>query len=227
LAYAIPYSAIVTNVYKGYAARADSYVAPGTFGYNPIPGYFNFNMTKAQNLLKQAGFSTGKISPAVTATVHLFAIYPETLQTWELIQPYWAQLGVNLNIQSMDIDPLFAAAHGANPQDIWGVRWNPSCLSAGCQLLDNYGNASFVNLSYWTNSTFEGLENQALALEGSNPAQAKIVFAQAQDMLFQSAPGVTMLFLQKVFGINSHWSGYVYDQYDPNRINVYSFRYSP
>ncbi|HZW57582.1 MAG TPA: ABC transporter substrate-binding protein [Nitrososphaerales archaeon] len=231
LSYAIPYQDIINNVYGGQATPAVGWIAPGVFGHDNNASSFNFNMTMAHNLLKEAGFSSGAISPARTLTVLLYVLYPETTQTWSLIQPDWAELGLNVNLLVVGSSTLISTIKGANPPDVVGLRWSPSCMSAGCPLLDNWGNSSFVNFANWQNNTFTGIVQQALSVEGSNPSQSLSLFSQAQQMLFQNAPGVVMVNLNTLFVLNSHWSiipGAV--AFEPNEISntffVYAVQYS-
>jgi peptide/nickel transport system substrate-binding protein len=231
LNYAIPYSNISTAVYGNYSTPAVGWVAPGVFGHDPNAQTWSYNLTKAHDLLKQAGYSSGAISPAVSLTVVLYNLYPETATTWELIQPIWSNLGINLNIEIVPGATLISIIKGANPPGIVGLRWSPSCMSAGCQLNDNWGNASFVNFANWYNNTFQATIDQALSVEGTNPAQSQFLFAEAQQMLFQNAPGDVMVNLDTLFVVNNHWhvtAGQV--AFEPDEISntffVYALQYS-
>jgi len=206
LDYAVPYPTIISNVYGGYASPAVGWVAPGVFGHDSSASTFKYDLTMAHSLLVQAGYSGGVVSPAITLNVLLYTLYPETAQTWSLIQPEWAKLGVNLNIQSVGPTQLIGIIKGANPPDVVGLRWSPSCLSAGCPLRDNWGSTSFVNFANFKSGTFDSLVANATALEGPNPTLSLTQFGQAQALLFSQAPGAVMVNLQTLFVVNNHWS---------------------
>ncbi len=59
IAYALPYSSIVKNVYGGRAERAFSYVNPGSPGYIPAFKAYTEDLTKAKELLQRAGQGSG------------------------------------------------------------------------------------------------------------------------------------------------------------------------
>jgi len=226
LAYAIPYSTIISNVYGGFATKAVGWVAPGVFGHDNGASAYSYNLTKAQALLQQAGYSGGVVSPSITLRLLLYSLYPETQQTWALIQAEWAKLGVNLQIQAVGPTQLIGILKGTNPPDVLGLRWSPSCLSAGCQLRDNWGSTSFVNFANFKNSTFDSLVSQALSVEGGNPTQSQQLFSQAQAVIYAQTPGVVMVNLQTLFVLNSQWSVNPSAlAFDPNPISNTIFVY--
>lgn len=59
LAYALPYSSIIKNVYGGRAERAFSYVNPGSPGYIPSFKAYAEDLTRAKQLLQKAGQGSG------------------------------------------------------------------------------------------------------------------------------------------------------------------------
>ncbi len=59
LNYAVNKSALISAVYDGYATVATSPVAPYTTGYDNLSLVYNYNVTKAKELLAEAGYPNG------------------------------------------------------------------------------------------------------------------------------------------------------------------------
>jgi peptide/nickel transport system substrate-binding protein len=59
LAYAMPYSSVIKNVYGGLAERAFSFVNPGSPGYSSSFKVYGEDLNKAKDLLQRAGAGTG------------------------------------------------------------------------------------------------------------------------------------------------------------------------
>src|SRR5207248_10934273 len=84
MAYAFPYQQFIENVSNGFAVKLNGYVTPHMFGYDPnIQGY-NYDTTKAKDLLNQVGFK-GTISltlqSADATSIAAAVLYKSSIQS--------------------------------------------------------------------------------------------------------------------------------------------------
>lgn len=122
LCYALDPEAMTTALNNSYGGLATSTLAEGEIGY--VSGYtYGHDVAKAKQLLSDAGISDGEI----TLTILCWGTY-ETLAT--VMQSNLAEVGVTLDVQSVDVASYWGNIGGAGNSDImiYGISTlNPSC----------------------------------------------------------------------------------------------------
>ncbi len=250
---AIDFNQVVNQGFSGYGAPFAGIVNPGKAFYDTTaPGYGpKPNATVAKALLTQAGYPGGL---NVTWTVTYSTGSPFLNTVSQLLQTYWAPLGVTLNIQGKTFtqvttqagyfDPKTGApfspgnisyAATSKAQDIVLLNWVGS--TADPWLVPNnlfavqsppYQNSILFNWSYWRNQTFTDLLNKARVDEALNPTLAAQEFKTLNLMFYQAAPGQALFASNQVWIFSSHFQGYVPNpNYGFNFPFYYQFTYQP
>ena len=110
---------MVSSLYKyGEAQNASLPLPPGSWGYDAsleskVPGY---DPEDAKKLLAEAGYGDG-------LTLDLYISDTEVRQNMAvLLQAYWAQVGVTLNIHASEWG-TFSEVAMSNNADVYGMSW--------------------------------------------------------------------------------------------------------
>jgi peptide/nickel transport system substrate-binding protein len=231
LSYAIPYDSLKKLAYFGYAK------APGVdlngfasndlpFSHSGLPS-FTFNMTKARQLLVEAGYPDGKL-PGVTLLWVTSIRYPEFPSIIEGIRPYWRELGVNIDSRVMQPGAFFGIGfrglqEPTAVQHIAAKEWSVNSYSRYHQLSSIYGQSAF-NWAYWNNAEFRKLIADAWAIELVNENEARDLYSKAERILFEEAPGVGVLQALRIIAFQKNIVGYEPNPAQKLAIRVYELR---
>lgn len=102
LAHAVPYEAIIKNVFNGNARRSTSPVPLDMPGSSPAGYPFEFNLDKARSLLQQAGQGNG-----FEIEIAIMAGDVEQERMAVIVGSAFKKIGVNLKISALDPGTLF------------------------------------------------------------------------------------------------------------------------
>jgi len=192
IAHAIAYDDIVEVARSGIAR-----VASGPVPYG-MPGHFEDlryeqNLTKAKELLTEAGYPEGGFKLVLTHTAG--DIYEK--KSAEVIKANLAQLGIDLEIRAMSWEEQWdlALSGWENPdaaQDILMFYWWPTYITAYDFLFNMFHNEEnqLFNLCYYSNPEFDTIADKACELEGIDYAKALELYHQAQKILYEDVPGI-------------------------------------
>jgi peptide/nickel transport system substrate-binding protein len=116
--YAINVTDIVERVYLGYADPGSLGTLPPVFGDMPEKWYrpglekekiYPFNLTKANEILDSLGFKRGpdgvRVTPNGTRLEYellVSSIYPDRIRIAEMIRDWFAQVGIKINVATLD-----------------------------------------------------------------------------------------------------------------------------
>ncbi len=234
---AVNYNQVVNQAYFGYGAMFPGIINPGKPFYNSnAPSYPNAgNKTAALALLTQAGYPGGL---NVTWTVTYSTGSPFLGTACQVLQTYWSPLKVTLNCVgegfgsvtrqagyfNQTTGTLFSPgpisyASTSSAQDMVLLNWvgataDPWLVPDELFAIQNspYQNDILFNWSYWRNTTFTNLLNQA-RLDEANPTVAQAEFNTLNQMFYQAAPGWGLFAENQVWVLSPHLHGYVPDPY--------------
>ena len=187
ISYAFPYKDVIDSVWQGHARQSTGPVPTGMVGhFDDLPQY-SLDLTKAQDLLTQAGYPNGGLSLTLTYT----SGDQVEKSVAELYKAQLAKLNIDLNIQEMTTHAKYALARG-DPQQAQNIilfYWWPTYITAYDFLFNLFHSEKkhIFNFSYYNNTQYDNLIDQASQLEGTNPTQALQMYKQAQLMLIQDA----------------------------------------
>jgi peptide/nickel transport system substrate-binding protein len=244
---AINYGQVLNQSFYGYGDLFNGGVNPGKFAYSPnVPGYpAHGDITAAKALLRSIGI-TGGLNATWVVTYSTGS--PFLAIAAEVMATNWAPLGVTLSIQGTDWASLsikagyynsttktiwapgpLSYAKTSQAQDILLLNWvgttnDPWLVPDELFAIQShpYANDILYNWSYWQNSTYTDLLNQAHIDEALNPPKSVQEFAKSNLMLYQGAPGWALYGEQTILALGPHVKGYVAN---PNYGFSYPFWY--
>ncbi len=212
LSYAIPYDDIIKIGVKGLGTQSRGPVPAGVWPWSPDVKQYTYDIEKAKELLKEAGYENGGFSLRLT-----YAAENATHEAYApLIKDAYAQLGVDVTIEAIAFNQQWAEAKSdpANAQDMFLLLYWPTYSDAGSDNLWSmfyYTEKPFFNLSYWNNPTFNALVDEAISLTVSDPATSQAKYVEAMNLLVDEAPGLFFFDTKAVFVIPKHIKGFKYN----------------
>ena len=210
MAYTIPYQDIVEGVLGGYGRQARGVVPYGLWGYSDRVKQYTLSIATAKALLKEAGYPNGGFKLLLT-----YASGDENeRRTAELWKSKLAKLNIELEIRGMPWDPQWSLAKSPDPtkrQDIFVMYWWPDYANPHSFLSAMFESEKEINfnLEYYSNPLFDDLINAAAAIAGTDREEAINLYAEAQNVLMEDAPGVSIYDMEYLRAIASSLKGYV------------------
>ncbi len=110
MGYAFPYQEVMDGVFRGYATRANSLVAPAVRGFQEDGFYFETDLDKARELLATAGVAEG------TELVMTMGAGADD-RVAQLYQANLAQIGITLTIEKLDQVTFTGLFYGDTPAE--------------------------------------------------------------------------------------------------------------
>ena len=212
LSYAIPYDDIIQIGVKGLGTQSRGPVPAGVWPWSPDVNQYTYDIDKAKELLKEAGYENGGFSLRLT-----YAAENATHEAYApLIKDAYAELGVDVTIEAIAFGTQWAEAKNdpANAQDMFLLLYWPTYSDAGSDNLWSmfyYTAKPFFNLSYWNNAEFNALVDEAIALTVSDPATSQAKYVEAMNLLVDEAPGLFFFDTKAVFIVPKHIEGFQYN----------------
>jgi len=195
LNYAVDKSAIIQNVLFGAADAMDAPMASSLLGYCKV-GAYEFNQTKAKQLLAEAGVKAGtKVS-----FIHPTGRYIQDKEVAQAVAGYLREIGLEPEIQTMDwpsyIRTITTPAD-KNVTELHFLGWAPAYLDAAQAMLQfNSTNAppNGLESSFYKNEKVD--EGWLAADRESNPDKRKEIYCQMSKTVWAEAPWI-FLYVQR------------------------------
>jgi ABC-type transport system substrate-binding protein len=212
LSYAIPYEDIITVGAQGYGTQSRGPVPAGVFPWSADVPQYSQDLTKAKDLLTQAGYPDGGFSLNLTYA----AENQNEARFAPLIQEAYAKLGVDVTITPIAFNQQWEQAKGdaAGRQDMFLLLYWPTYSDAGSDNLWSMFHSSeapFFNLSYWKNTQFDTLVDDAIGLTATQRDQAQAKYTEAMQLLVDQAPGLFFYDTRFVTAIPKRVAGFEYN----------------
>jgi peptide/nickel transport system substrate-binding protein len=218
LSYAIPYGDIIKIGAKELGTQSRGPVPGGVFPWDESVPQYTYDLEKAKELLKEAGFENGGFDLRLTyaaenATEEAFA---------PLIKDAFAQIGVNVTIEPIGFSQQWelAKTDPAKAQDMFLLLYWPTYSDAGADNMwsmfyagaeSPFLNVTKFNLAYWKNDAYNALMDEAGALTATDYEGSKAKYVEAMKILVDEAPAVYFFDTMAVFVVPKHIEGFQYN----------------
>lgn len=207
LNHAIDKKSIIDSFYNGKAIPAKNPMPPSISGYNDDIEEYDYNLDKAKELLKEAGYEKG-------FTMDLWAMpvarlyMPEAQKVAEVIQESFSKIGVKANIKSVDwATYLDKAAKGEF--DAYMLGWtgdNGDADNFLYTLLDK-DSIGANNYSYYKNDQLHDILIKAQT--ETDEEKRNELYKQAQVIIHDDAPWVPLVHSRPLLAAAKDLTGYV------------------
>jgi peptide/nickel transport system substrate-binding protein len=218
LSYAIPYDDIIKIGVTGLGTQSRGPVPQGVWPWSDQVKQYTYDLTKAKDLLTQAGYPDGGFSIRLTYASENNA---ET-NFAPLIKDSFSQIGVDVTLEPILFSQQWEQAKSdpANAQDMFLLLYWPTYSDAGSDNLWSmfYGtaeaphlNVTAFNLSYWYNLDYNSMLDTAIADTVTDPTTSQQTYIDAMNLLVDQAPGVFFFDTKAAYVIPKHIAGFQYN----------------
>ena len=210
LSTAIDRVAFVDKVRAGVGKPALSWIPPGMPGYNPSTGtQYTFDVAKAKQLLADAGY------PDISKLPELKFQYADSAGNRVMSQFLQGQmkdnLGINITLEPMEPKAFTAFVNAGNHTWAW-FGWGADYPDPDNWLPELFGTKAGNNHTLYSNPQFDALAKQAKAeLDNTKRLQG---WDQAQTMVMNDAPIVTMFYRERFWVVKPSLKGLKYTGMD-------------
>ena len=204
--YAVNKQEIIDTILEGRGEIANTYVGKTIPSYNPDQEAYPFDVEKAKELMKEAGYENGF---DVTLTVN----GDVRTRTATLVQAQLAEIGINVDIETIEwgtyLDQL-----KTGELDMYILGWSNSIIDPDrsfCTLFpsDQCG-YNGNNYTFFKNDEVDKLIAEA-AVNTDHEARMK-QYQDLQALLMEQAPWVPLFYQQQPAGTNAKLVGFEYDK---------------
>ena len=194
IAYAMPYSSILSNIVSGRGARDYSIVSPTAPGYSPAWSQYTTNLSKAKALMKAAG------NPSITEPLYYLSSDVDQTNTAILIQASLKSIGIKTNLTPETqaglfdvVDARSTPATGAKVGPPGLELFNWSAWTDDPKIVIGYWatTGGINNYSLWSSPVVDAINNQ-YSLEGSSAARSA-AYKKAQKIIADAATVIPLV----------------------------------
>lgn len=210
IACAIDKKAIVDQIFKGTAVVAKTIIPPTLWGYNDTIQDYDYNPTKAKELLKAAGYANGFKTQLWTLPVAR-PYLPDPQSVAVAIQADLKKVGIDAEIVTYDWSTYFHKVdNGDAPMNIAGwIADYPDPDDFLYTLFDSdhatVGTAS--NSCFYRSSAVHSLNIQAQQI--TDQTKRAELYKQVQEIMHKDIPCVPLAHVEQIVVLNKNVKGFV------------------
>ncbi len=207
LNYATDREGIVKAFMQGFAKPANSPLAPVTPGYDKSLAPYSYDVEKAKQLLKEAGYPDGFSMSTI--------VQEQESRIGELLQAMWAKAGVKLDVRKMEggvwskaafLDPAGKEKDGIGSSI---ASWSSGVNGADLQFRPLYYSKSAspagANLGFFSDPKLDELIDKAASTLDEKARNA--IYVDAQKLVNEQAPHVLLFTKQDLFATRASVKG--------------------
>ena len=122
LSYAVDRESIVTDILQGFARVSESHLSPEQWGWAAMDNLPTYDPTKAAELLEAAGYPGGEGLDDLRYFTSV-GFYPKTKEYGEFIISNWADVGVEVEFQPMEVASWLENLYEPESMPIGDTGW--------------------------------------------------------------------------------------------------------
>lgn len=184
--YAIDKQAIIDVILNGNGKIATSPIAPGVFGFTDKTKNYEYNVEKAKELMKEAGYENG-----FTTSILVFSEEANT-QTAEIVQAYLKEIGIDLKIEIVEVSAYWDMTE-RGVHNLFLGSWGVVTGDADYGLYAMYHSSAkggAGNRDFYENEKVDELLDKAKT--EIDPETRKKLYEEAQILIVNDAPDVML-----------------------------------
>lgn len=205
--YALDRASYISTIYLNRATLAKNPMPPTIWSYNDAVKDFSFNISKAKELLTQAGYPNGFETELWTLPVAR-PYNPNGKKLGELMQSDLAKVGIKVKLVTFDWPTYLEKSRKGEHQMIqmgWtGDNGDPDNflhILLGCGSVE-----TGTNVARWCNKDYEQLVDSAKRM--TNPGRRADLYKKAQLLFKQESPWATLAHSRVYRAMSKDVSGY-------------------
>lgn len=187
VAMGIDRDAIIQSIFLGSVKKANSFIAPGTFGYNPDSKVVDYNPEEAKRIIKEKGLEGTTIVMGTSNS-------PVRMQMSEVIQAQLKDIGLDVKIQGLEWG-AFLAATGRGDLDMFSLGWGPSTYDGDYGYFPNFHSSqlgSAGNRAQYVNPKMDKLLDAAK--REIDPEKRKELYKEVSDIIYEDVPVIPVYY---------------------------------
>lgn len=184
--YAIDKQAIIDVILNGNGKIATSPIAPGVFGFTDKTKNYEYNVERAKELMKEAGYENG-----FTTSILVFSGEANT-QTAEIVQAYLKEIGIDLKVETVETGTYWDMTE-KGMHNLFLGSWGVVTGDADYGLYAMYHSSAkggAGNRDFYENKKVDELLDRAKT--EINPEVRKKLYEEAQILIVNDAPDVML-----------------------------------
>lgn len=184
--YAIDKQAIIDVILNENGKIATSPIAPGVFGFTDKTKNYEYNVEKAKELMKEAGYENG-----FTTSILVFSGEANT-QTAEIVQAYLKEIGIDLKIEIVEVSAYWDMTE-RGVHNLFLGSWGVVTGDADYGLYAMYHSSAkggAGNRDFYENEKVDELLDKAKT--EIDPETRKKLYEEAQILIVNDAPDVML-----------------------------------
>jgi peptide/nickel transport system substrate-binding protein len=190
---------IIKYLYRGQARLADGPLPPNSWAYEPGIAHFGFDPKQAEQLLELAGYPRRAENDGMRLKLTLKTSTDESTRLLgAVLKEQWRKVGVDLELQSMELATLASEIAGGNFQ-MYTLRWigvnnDPEFyeFAFSSKRIPPMGS----NRGHYRNPEVDALLDQARV--ESDQEKRRALFGKVQKIIAEDLPYVSLWFMDNV-----------------------------
>ncbi len=186
--YAIDREAMAREIQQNRYKSGQSFLPPGTYGYDPQSRPYSFDPERAKTLLTKAGYPGGKGLPIF----HLWSSVkpPDVVQEHEAIKKYLAQVGIQIELSYNTDWPSFNREVYEGKYSIFRYGWVADVPEPDNFLYRIFHSRSRNNLTHYHNERVDLLLDRARAEQDYHKRIG--LYRQVEQLILMDAPVIPL-----------------------------------
>lgn len=188
IAMAIDRDAIIDSIMMGTVEKANSFIAPGVFGYDKNSKVLEYNPEEAKKIIEAKGLVGTKLKLGVSNS-------PVRMQMCEIIQAQLKEVGLDVSIESLEWG-TFLAATARGDLDMFSLGWGPSTYDGDYGFYLNFHSSQLGgagNRSQYVNPEMDRLLDEAK--KEVNVERRKELYSKVADIIYEDVPALPIYYL--------------------------------